>query len=128
MAEDSEFNVRHLERLLTRRGHQVRLASNGREALNLVSELAFDLLLLDLHMPELDGFQVGERSGEPERAARVTPSRHRLDGERKEGRTTTTASWPAWTTTSEAGPGRGALREHRPLGHGPRKFPAALAR
>ena len=69
VAEDSEFNVRHLERLLTRRGHHVRLASNGREALNLVSELAFDLLLLDLHMPELDGFQVVRAIRERERAA-----------------------------------------------------------
>ena len=69
VAEDSEFNVRHLERLLTRRGHHVRLASNGREALNLVRELAFDLLLLDLHMPELDGFQVVRAIRERERAA-----------------------------------------------------------
>ncbi len=69
VAEDSEFNVRHLERLLTRRGHHVWLASNGREALNLVSELAFDLLLLDLHMPELDGFQVVRAIRERERAA-----------------------------------------------------------
>ena len=69
VAEDSEFNVRHLERLLTRRGHHVRLASNGREALNLVRELAFDLLILDLHMPELDGFQVVLSIRERERAA-----------------------------------------------------------
>ena len=57
-AEDSQLNSRHLERLLTRRGHTVRVATDGREALDLAIEGAFDLLLLDLHMPEFDGFQV----------------------------------------------------------------------
>jgi PAS domain S-box-containing protein len=36
VAEDNEFNTRHLERLLVRRGHRVRLANNGREALALL--------------------------------------------------------------------------------------------
>ena len=128
VAEDSEFNVRHLERLLTRRGHHVRLASNGREALNLVRELAFDLLLLDLHMPELDGFQVVRAIRERERAAgghlpviALTASARKVDQRQlprgRHGR-----------LPLEAGPGRGALREHRPLGHGPRRIPAALAR
>jgi PAS domain S-box-containing protein len=57
-AEDNEFNAQLLEQLLVRRGHRVRLAVNGKEALSLAAEGAFDLLLLDVHMPELDGFQV----------------------------------------------------------------------
>ncbi len=57
-AEDNEFNAQLLEQLLGRRGHHVRLANNGREALSLAEDGAFDLLLLDVHMPELDGFQV----------------------------------------------------------------------
>jgi CheY-like chemotaxis protein len=58
VAEDNEINAQLLERLLGRRGHRVRLANNGREALALAEEGGFDLLLLDVHMPELDGFQV----------------------------------------------------------------------
>jgi CheY-like chemotaxis protein/HPt (histidine-containing phosphotransfer) domain-containing protein len=58
VAEDNEFNAQLLEQLLVRRGHRVRLANNGREALALAEEGGFDLLLLDIHMPELDGFQV----------------------------------------------------------------------
>jgi CheY-like chemotaxis protein len=58
VAEDNEFNARFLERLLTPRGHTVQLASNGRDALKLAAEERVDLLLLDVHMPELDGFQV----------------------------------------------------------------------
>ena len=69
MAEDNEFNAQLLERLLARRGHRVRLANNGREALALAEEGGFDLLLLDVHMPELDGFQVIRAIRERERSA-----------------------------------------------------------
>ena len=58
LAEDDEFSARFMEQLLTRGGHRVRLTANGREALSLAEEGVFDLLLLDIHMPELDGFQV----------------------------------------------------------------------
>lgn len=58
VAEDNEFNAQLLEQLLGRQGHDVRLASNGREALRLATTGRFDVLLLDIHMPELDGFEV----------------------------------------------------------------------
>jgi PAS domain S-box-containing protein len=67
VAEDNEFSARFLERLLTRPGHRVQLASNGREALSLAEEKGVDLLLLDVHMPELDGFQVVQALRERER-------------------------------------------------------------
>src|SRR5207302_5007062 len=51
------------------RGHRVRLANNGREALALAGGGGFDLLLLDLHMPERDGFQVVRAVRERERSA-----------------------------------------------------------
>jgi PAS domain S-box-containing protein len=58
VAEDSEFNAQLMEKLLVKRGHTVRLVGNGRDALALANARDFDLLLLDVHMPELDGFQV----------------------------------------------------------------------
>ena len=58
VAEDNEFSAQLMEQLLARRGHRVRLATNGREALALAGKGPFDLLLLDVHMPELDGFEV----------------------------------------------------------------------
>src|SRR5262249_41826570 len=58
LAEDDEFSARFMEQLLARGGHRVRLTANGREALSLAEEGGFDLLLLDIHMPELDGFGV----------------------------------------------------------------------
>jgi CheY-like chemotaxis protein/HPt (histidine-containing phosphotransfer) domain-containing protein len=67
VAEDNEFNVQLLELLLVRRGHQVRRASNGREALDLAGQGGFDLLLLDMHMPQMDGFEVTRAIRERER-------------------------------------------------------------
>jgi CheY-like chemotaxis protein len=69
VAEDNDFNAQLLEQLLVRRGNQVRLANNGREALSLAKEGSFCLLLLDLHMPELDGFQVAQAVREREAMA-----------------------------------------------------------
>src|SRR5205807_2655790 len=68
VAEDNEFNAQLLEQLLGRRGHRVRLASDGRQALALAQEEGFDLLLLDVHMPELDGFEVVQAVRERERS------------------------------------------------------------
>jgi signal transduction histidine kinase/CheY-like chemotaxis protein len=69
VAEDNEFNAQLLEQLLGRRGHRVRVANNGREALALAEAGVFDLLFLDVHMPELDGFQVVRAVRERERVA-----------------------------------------------------------
>src|SRR5207302_2062355 len=67
VAEDNEFNAQLMEKLLVRRGHGVRLVSNGREAVDLANAADFDLLFLDVHMPELDGFQVIRAIRERER-------------------------------------------------------------
>jgi CheY-like chemotaxis protein len=69
LAEDDEYSAQLMEKLLGRRGHQVRLASNGREALALAGQGAFDLMLLDMHMPELDGIAVVRGLRERERVA-----------------------------------------------------------
>jgi CheY-like chemotaxis protein len=69
LAEDDEFSARFMEQLLARGGHRVRVTTNGREAVSLATEGVFDLLLLDIHMPELDGFGVVGAIRERERAA-----------------------------------------------------------
>jgi len=68
-AEDNEFNRDLLEHLLARLGLSAAMAINGREALALLEREPFDLLLLDIHMPELDGFQVVGAVRERERTA-----------------------------------------------------------
>src|SRR5262249_6394358 len=54
--------------LLATRGHQVQLASTGPEALRFAEAGTYDLLLLDIHMPDLDGFQVVQAIRERETA------------------------------------------------------------
>ena len=58
VAEDNELNVALLRELLSRAGHRAEFAGDGRAALGLLTENSYDLLLLDLHMPEMDGFEV----------------------------------------------------------------------
>jgi twitching motility two-component system response regulator PilG len=56
---DDDENILHLERtILEQKGFEVTTADGGVEALRLVSEQRFDLILLDVMMPEIDGFAV----------------------------------------------------------------------
>jgi signal transduction histidine kinase/DNA-binding response OmpR family regulator len=57
LAEDNPVNQRVALRVLQNEGHRVVLASNGREALRRLSEKRFDLVLMDIQMPELDGLE-----------------------------------------------------------------------
>ena len=85
VAEDNEFNRDLLEHMLAGQGLSATMVVDGREALALLEREPFDLLLLDIHMPELDGFQVVR--GDP--GARANggrpPARHRLDRAVAEG-------------------------------------------
>jgi DNA-binding response OmpR family regulator len=60
VADDNKVNRLLLGRTLELQGHQVSSAGNGRRALEMLRADAFDLLLLDLEMPELDGFALLE--------------------------------------------------------------------
>ncbi len=60
VAEDNDLNRQVVQHLLTRQGHTVQIARNGREALAALEQGGIDLLLLDVHMPEMDGFRVIE--------------------------------------------------------------------
>jgi class 3 adenylate cyclase len=60
VADDNKVNRLLLQRSLQLQGHQVALAENGRIALEMMAREPFDLLLLDIAMPEMDGFQVLE--------------------------------------------------------------------
>jgi len=57
LAEDSEVNQNLAVHLLEKRGHIVTIASTGSEAVALVKKSRFDLVLMDVQMPEMDGFE-----------------------------------------------------------------------
>ncbi len=61
VAEDNKVNRLLLTRSLELQGHRVSSAENGRIALEMLRSEPYDLLLLDMEMPELDGFQVLEQ-------------------------------------------------------------------
>ncbi len=57
LAEDNTVNQRLIMRLLEKRGHRVILAQNGREALEAMQNQPFDIVLMDVQMPEMDGLE-----------------------------------------------------------------------
>jgi CheY-like chemotaxis protein len=57
VAEDNAVNQKLVARLLEKRGHGVTLVGNGREALAALEENSYDLVLMDVQMPEMDGFE-----------------------------------------------------------------------
>src|SRR6185503_21222373 len=56
LAEDNPVNQRLAASLLERRGHKVTIAANGREAVAAIERAPFDVVLMDVQMPEMGGF------------------------------------------------------------------------
>jgi len=73
VAEDNLFNQQLLATLLEAAGAVVVLASNGQEALQLCDNNRFDVLVLDLHMPKLDGLELSKSIRNGARANANTP-------------------------------------------------------
>jgi len=67
LAEDNIVNQKVASRMLEKLGHKVTIASNGLEAFTAYKLEKFDLILMDLLMPEMDGFDVTERIRELEK-------------------------------------------------------------
>lgn len=55
LAEDNEINQKVAVALLKKSGHTVQIAQNGHEAVRAVQQGVFDVILMDMHMPEMDG-------------------------------------------------------------------------
>ena len=58
VADDEEIIREACERIMRRAGHQVLVAADGRQALEYLKNECFDLLLLDIKMPGIDGLEI----------------------------------------------------------------------
>lgn len=67
LAEDNAVNQRLAVKLLEKRGHRVTVAGNGAEALRVLSGERFDVVLMDIQMPVMDGMEAVARLREEER-------------------------------------------------------------
>ena len=102
LAEDNVVNRFLAVRLLEKEGHHVEAAINGRAAIAALERGSFDLALMDLQMPEMDGFEATAIIRERERDHRRAPADHRAHRQRDGRRSRSAACRPGWTATSRS--------------------------
>jgi CheY-like chemotaxis protein/HPt (histidine-containing phosphotransfer) domain-containing protein len=88
LAEDHPINRRLATSMLEKRGHTVVLVANGREALAALEQMPFDVVLMDVQMPEMGGFEAtaairdGERGGDRHLPI-IAMTAHAMKGDRE---------------------------------------------
>jgi signal transduction histidine kinase/ActR/RegA family two-component response regulator len=88
LAEDNAVNQRLVSRLLEKRGHRVMIASTGQEAVKFAAQESFDVILMDVQMPDMDGLQTTAaiRALEQRRGTRtpiIALTAHAMKGDRE---------------------------------------------
>ncbi len=88
LAEDNEVNQRLATRILEKRGHHVHVVSNGQEALAALDQESFDVVLMDLEMPDMGGLQAAAAIREQELATGghvplIAMTAHAMQGDRQ---------------------------------------------
>jgi two-component system cell cycle response regulator DivK len=86
LVEDNEMNRDMLSRRLQRRGYEVALATDGQAGVDMASTREYDLVLMDMSLPEVDGWEATRRLRE-DPATRTLPiialTAHAMSGDRE---------------------------------------------
>jgi two-component system cell cycle response regulator DivK len=86
LVEDNEMNRDMLSRRLTRRGYEVVIAKDGQEGLDLASSSSPDLILMDMSLPSMDGWEATRRIRASMSTAAIPVialTAHAMSGDRK---------------------------------------------
>jgi len=88
IAEDNLVNQRVATRMLEKRGHSVVVATNGQKALAALEKQKFDVVLMDVQMPDVDGFQATAAIREREKLTGkhlriIAMTAHAMEGDRE---------------------------------------------
>jgi signal transduction histidine kinase/CheY-like chemotaxis protein len=88
LVEDNLVNQRLATRMLEKRGHRVVLAANGREAIEILEKAKFDLVFMDIQMPEMDGIEATrairrKEIGTDRRLPVIALTAHAMKGDRE---------------------------------------------
>ena len=89
LAEDNATNQKFAVRAIEKAGHSVAIANNGREAVEAWERETYDLILMDVHMPEMDGLEatamIRQREGDkPGRTPIVAMTANAMKGDREQ--------------------------------------------
>lgn len=87
LAEDNEINQKVVSMLLSKYGHKVELANNGVQAIERHQKQSYDLILMDVQMPEMDGLEAARRirlaEGDKKRTPIIAMTAHAMPGDRQ---------------------------------------------
>lgn len=87
LVEDNEMNRDMLSRRLTRRGYEVVIATDGQEGVNLAASSAPDVILMDMSLPVIDGWEATKRiKTDPATSALpvIALTAHAMSGDREQ--------------------------------------------